>query len=117
MTARSIAIAVTCLTFMGVAPAHPQADVVVAEFVGEGSLNTRPFTVDGPWEVQWTASETISVYVYSVPTPGAEPVLEGVALSDPDGGAGASYMPNPGRFYLEVVSFAAWTIAIVEVAP
>lgn len=115
MTIRpALAIAAAAATMA--APSLAQ-DRLIVEFEGQGTLNTRPFVVEAPWEIQWTADERISVYLYSVPEPGAEPRTEGVPLSDPDGGTGASYIPVPGRYYMEISTRGTWALRIVEVAP
>lgn len=110
---RRIAIAAG-VTLMVALPLAAQENPV-AELVGQGTTNSRPFVVEGPWEIQWTAAAYFSVTVFEVPAAGAEPVYVQRAVLDEDGGTGASYMPTAGRFYLEIRSAADWTINIVAV--
>lgn len=90
------------------------ADQVIAEFTGSGTLNTRPFVVDGPWELQYEASAGLIVFIRPDSTDGRR--LAGTVTS-PAGGTGASYQPAPGRYYLEVTGFGDWKITIVALTP
>lgn len=115
---RRIVIA-TGLTLLAALPLATQElaaqETPVAELVGEGTTNSRPFVVEGPWEIQWTAEGYFSVTVFEVPAAGAEPVYVQRAVLNEDGGVGASYMPTGGRFYLEIRTTGNWTVNIVAV--
>lgn len=90
------------------------ADQVIAEFTGNGTLNTRPFVVEGPWELRYEANATLIVFIRpDLPDGGG---LAGTVTS-PAGGTGASYQPVPGRYYLEVTGFGDWKITIVALTP
>lgn len=81
------------------------------EFSGNGKLNTRPFNVEGPWEVQWTASGDIfQIYLHT-----QSGNLVGVAANQMGSGSGASYQPNGGNYYLQVNAVGEWVIRIVPV--
>jgi len=85
---------------------------LITEFSGNGSLKTRPFTVGGPWEIQWD--------------------LEGngiltITLHDENGGFGdvvamqmeegrsSSYQPKEGTYYLDIQGMGNWEVKIVRV--
>lgn len=90
------------------------ADQVIAEFSGSGTLNTRPFVVEGPWELQYETGDALYVSILPDTPEGGRSVG---TVSSPAAGAGASYQPMPGRFYLEVTGFGTWKITIVELTP
>ncbi|HQN74776.1 MAG TPA: zinc ribbon domain-containing protein [Bacillota bacterium] len=83
---------------------------VIATFSGSGSLNTKPFTTTGPWEIQW---DSRSDYFYiSLFTENGERV--GPIAAQPRAGVGSSYQPRAGSYYLKVISIGDWTIKIVK---
>ncbi|MEX2530048.1 MAG: hypothetical protein WD960_04680 [Gemmatimonadota bacterium] len=78
-------------------------------FSGSGGKNTRPFTVDARWEIQWDASGSIfQLYLYS-----ADGSLIGVPANQQGPGKGTSYQPRGGRYYLQVNAIGDWEIKIV----
>ena len=88
------------------------ADIVIGEFSGSGTRNTRPFTPRSPWEIQWNAEGDIfHVSVYS-----ATGDRVGVAANQQGAGDGASYQPRPGTYFLKVNALGKWSIQVVEVS-
>jgi hypothetical protein len=90
---------------------QPQAaPVIIATFSGKGGRNTRPFTVTGPWEIQWDAKGE----VFGVALRTADGKIVGVPASQFHPGQDSSYQPKPGQYYLDVTCSGSWTIKIVQ---
>jgi hypothetical protein len=66
----------------------------IAHWSGIGMMTTRPFRVEGPWELQWTVGETgfFSVDLHKVG--GRE---KSIALQS-EAGSSSSYVPEGGDF-------------------
>ncbi len=86
------------------APVQPQVqqtqsqgvgEVVVAEFSGKGMITTRPFTVDGSWEVQWSSDDFIQIFLEK-----AEGGLGDIVANQAETGSGSSYQPRGGSITL-----------------
>ena len=88
------------------------SDPIVATWSGSTSTQTRPFHVDGAWELQWAnGTGYFSINIHK----GGEESGKLVAnTSDP--GASSYYFPNGGDFYLEVKGSSAWQMRAVSVA-
>ncbi|MCW5695396.1 MAG: hypothetical protein KIS96_01545 [Bauldia sp.] len=84
------------------------ADQLVATFTGNGSQTTRPFTVSAPWEIQWDVGDTTAFYIYDDAT--GDPVSSAMQTG---AGTGASYIREPGRYYVQVSGRGPWTVNIV----
>jgi hypothetical protein len=85
----------------------------IAHWSGLGMMTTRPFHVEGPWELQWTVGETgfFSVDLHKVG--GRE---KSIALQS-EAGSSSSYVPEGGDYYLEVRATGPWSITAVSVVP
>ena len=83
-------------------------EVVVAEFSGKGMNTTRPFTVDGSWEVQWSSDDFIQIFLEK-----AEGGLGDLVANQAETGSGSSYQPRGGRYYLKVNALGNWRITVV----
>jgi len=80
-------------------------------FNGSGAQNTRPFTTNGSWEIQWDATGDIfQLYLYT-----ASGELVGVPANQMGSGKGNSYQPKAGKYYLQVNAIGNWKIKIVPV--
>lgn len=78
-------------------------------FDGVGTQNTKPFTLAGPWEIQWTANgDLFQVFIFS-----AAGDLIGVAANQTGPGAGSSFQPRGGDYYLQINTVDAWAVRIV----
>ena len=83
----------------------------IIQLKGSGIKNTRPFTVNGPWEIQWDAKgDYFSVIVYT-----ADGSLVGFAGSQEGPGKNSSYQPKGGRYYINVSAMGNWEVKVVEV--
>jgi hypothetical protein len=82
-----------------------EPDKHVVSFSGNGSKNTTPFTVDGPWDMYWSTDDHISVYIYR-----ADGSLADIVSSD--AGDGSSYQPNAGEYHLSIVTSGNWSVEI-----
>lgn len=86
------------------------AQSTVAEYSGNGLSNTRPFTVQDSWEVQWDANGDIfQIYVYD--TNGN---LIDIAANQMGPGTGASFLARGGSYYLQVNSIGRWSVRVVQ---
>ena len=93
------------------APRARKKERVITTFTGSGAKNTRPFTTNGPWEIQWDAKGTI-FQLFLLASDGT-PI--GVPGNQQGAGKGSSYQPQPGKYLLQVNAMGKWTIKIVEV--
>lgn len=84
---------------------------IIAQYSGSGTQSTRPFTVNSPWEIQWSASgEIFQIYLYD-----NNGNLINVAANQMGAGSGSFYSPKTGSFYLEVNAMGSWEIEVVDV--
>jgi hypothetical protein len=80
----------------------------IAEFSGNGGKNTRPFIVNGPWEISWNATGSIfQLYLYDM-----NGDLIGLPANQLNAGKGSSYQVEKGKFYLQVNAMGNWSISI-----
>ena len=90
------------------------ADQAVVESSGTGNGATRPFTVDGPWEAEFTAKDYFWAFLESA---NGDPVIS--AMGGPMlahvGGHGSYYSPKPGKYYFKIYAVAPWHIRVVRV--
>jgi hypothetical protein len=87
----------------------PTSDI--ANFIGSGGLNTRPFRTTGPWEIQWDSKGDIfQLFLYT-----GNGDMDGVPANQQGAGKGTSYQPKGGTYYLQVNAIGSWTIRIVPV--
>ena len=91
------------------------ADVVVASWRGSSNMQTRPFHVDGPWELQWRNSQGFfGVRLHRTDGSGpSDALIANGAVAD----SSSAYQPTGGDFYLEIGADAPWSIQAVLVAP
>lgn len=88
-------------------------DVLVAEFSGSGIQSTRPFTVKGPWEVQWSSEGSFLAIMLKKPD---EPDGFPKIIANQQGsGPGSSYQPQGGTYYFETNAIGGWHIKVVEI--
>jgi hypothetical protein len=86
-------------------------DVVVAEYRGTGIQSTRPFTVDGPWEVQWSSdSSYLSIYLKNAEEEAGFP---NIIANQQGSGPGSSYQPKGGTYYFETNAMGKWHMKVV----
>lgn len=83
-------------------------DAEVAVYSGAGMSATRPFTVNGPWEAQFSG-------VASFELMGATGELLDVMGGDRSGRPGTYYSPKPGTYYLDISAFGPWRVRVVEI--
>ena len=86
-------------------------DTAVQTLSGTGKKNTRPFTVQNGWEIQWDARGDI----FGLCLFRADGEIESLPAFQTKPGKGASYQAKGGTYYLEVNAAGDWTIKIVQV--
>lgn len=85
---------------------------VLAVFSGDGNRNTRPFQVEDNWEIQWITNDE---YFFNINLRRQDGTLEQVSFASPvSAGAGNSFYPTGGRYYLQIRSNGDWSIRIVQ---
>ena len=82
---------------------------MVVELTGNGSRTTRPFTVKDGWEVRWTTTNELSLFLIDAQ---GQP-LEALGHSMGDAG-GATYYAKGGTYSLRIASNAHWTVTVVQ---
>lgn len=97
---------------IGIAVSSPtRADELVKEFEGNNNHNTRPFTLEGPWELQWSAEgRSFTIYLFD-----KEGSLLGVPANQIEPGGGTSYQPRGGQYYLSITANGSWVVRVVKV--
>jgi hypothetical protein len=84
------------------------AEDVIAQWSGGGMMTTRPFHVDGPWELEWSASSVFAAQLVTVGGSAEDVALQSAA------GRSSSYEPVGGDFYLKVEGSGEWTMKAVR---
>lgn len=87
------------------------ADTTVQVFSGNGGRNTRPFTVENHWEVQWLGSGSLfQLFLHD-----ADGNLKGLVANQSGPGKGASYWAQGGKYYLQVNALGEWNLEVVQI--
>ncbi len=87
----------------------------IARFTGNKTTSTSPFTVQGKWELQWTAEGILGITLYELPEKGPKQRIEYTVLSM-KGGTGSRDYAKAGTYYVKVTASKAWGIDIVELS-
>ena len=85
---------------------------IVQQWTGSTSMTTRPFHIDGPWELQWTSSDGY-FSIHRVRLDGKEQLVANQSAGENS----SSYQPDGGDYFLKVRAHGQWTIKIVSVLP
>lgn len=81
---------------------------LLVKFEGDGALGTKPFDVEGPWEIVWkTEGDVFGVLLYDK---NSNEMIEVPVNSQ--GKSGASYQNKKGQFYLKVNAVGSWEVEI-----
>ncbi len=86
------------------------AEEVLQQESANGSRNLRPFTVKDGWELRWDAKGdrfTVTLYASN-----GTPVDSLASQHKP--GAGSSYHPKGGTYYLSIISSGDWAVTVVQ---
>ena len=83
-------------------------------FSGTGTTTTRPFSVKGQWELKWKSKGFLAVHLYNLESRLNEKLM---FVFTPEGGKGASYHPDSGTYFLNIVASDPWSISILELQP
>lgn len=103
------------LLFSSTARAECSADVI-QKWNGSGMMTTRPFHVDGPWEIQWAFSTKPTLFQILVYPVGSDNMPE-VAANQLDDTPNSAYQPSGGNYYLKVNSFGGnWIACAVSIS-
>jgi hypothetical protein len=89
-----------------------QDDAPVAHWAGASTMITRPFHVDGAWELQWTSDGPFKATLHQLSPESAKPVAHANGAA-----ASSAFEPAGGDYYLEIASTDRWTAAVVRVTP
>ena len=88
-----------------------EKEISVVTFSGSGTTKTRPFTVNGPWEIQWSFSGSFfAVTIYN-----ADGSVFDIGGSQEGSGKGSSYQPKKGNYYLKIMTAGIWELKVVEI--
>jgi hypothetical protein len=86
-------------------------DNIVYSLSGNGLQQSRPFTIDGPSEIQWTASDFFQGFIY---TEGSDD--PDIFANQGSAGSGSYYVPHGGKFYVKISGMGHWNLKIVRVS-
>jgi hypothetical protein len=86
--------------------------VVVAAFSGEGGQNTPTFTVAGPWEVRWSSTGMLDLYLHD-----ADGRILRNIVTQWQAGDGVLPHSEGGTFFFDVNLGDRWTIEVVGPPP
>jgi hypothetical protein len=84
-------------------------EAIVHQLTANGSRTTRPFTVKDGWEVRWTTTNDLSLFLLDDQ---GQP-LQALGHSLGDAG-GATYHAKGGTYSLRISSNAHWTVTVVQ---
>ena len=86
------------------------------KWTGSGTMTTRPFHMDGPWEIQWSFTAKPMMFQIMVYTKGESDQMPSIAANQLDGTPGSAYQPRGGDYYLTFNTFGGnWTACVVSV--
>lgn len=82
------------------------------DWTGSGATTTRPFTMPGPWEVQWNSrGDIFQIYLKQ-----ADGGLSDILANQMGPGSGQAYVPRGGTFLMTVNTVGRWTLHAVPVS-
>jgi hypothetical protein len=87
----------------------PAAETVVSQWNGTATMITRPFHVDGSWELQWKSQGFFVAELHEVGSGEASVIAN---ASGP--AASSAYEPNGGDYYIEFTSTDPWAATVVN---
>jgi len=86
-------------------------DTSIINLTGSGKKSTRPFKVEGPWELNWDAQGGyFAVVIYK-----ANGSRVKLAAYRRGPGKGSSYQPQGGHYYLDIKASGNWQVKVIEV--
>jgi hypothetical protein len=92
--------------------AFAEEEQIIQQLAANGSRTTRPFTVKDGWEVRWTSTNDLSVFLLDAQ---GQP-LQALGHSMGDAG-GATYHAKGGTYSLSIASNAHWTVTVIQLPP
>jgi hypothetical protein len=103
----------TLFLFLSI-PAVLQAvdERTIQETSANGTRNTRPFTVQDRWELQWDAKGESFLVMLFTDTGERQGLLPIVRQEGP--GKGESFYPKGGSYYLKILAKGDWTVRVVQ---
>ena len=85
------------------------ADPVLVRWSGVSTMTTRPFHVDGPWELRWSSDGPFSAVLHQLDGDEVHVVAEASGRA-----SSSAFWPKGGDYYLEVTTTAPWTASVVR---
>jgi hypothetical protein len=87
------------------------ASIVLSHWAGTATMITRPFHVDGAWELQWRSDGFFVAELHAVGSG------ETSIIANASGQAASSaFQPNGGDYFIQFTSTDPWTATIVKVS-
>ncbi len=97
-------------TQQAMAPRPPNP--VVARWSGSATLTTRPFHVDGAWELRWASNGWFNATLHQVGADGEQVLAMATKRA-----ASSAFQPEGGDFYIEFSATDDWAASINPVPP
>ena len=91
------------------------SDQVIVSWHGTGNMQTRPFHVDSPWELQWRNEK--GLFSVTLHPAGGSSSRDILVANGAEAGSSSAYQPTAGDFYLEIEADEPWTMRAVLVPP
>lgn len=82
---------------------------VILKESASGTRSLKPFAAKDRWELQWQSTEGLTVTLY---TDKGEAV--DVLATQNKGGAGTTFYPTGGAYFIKITARGDWTISIVQ---
>ena len=86
-------------------------NATVAQWSGSAFAITRPFHVDGSWELQWTSGGMFSATLHKL---GSNQQQMLALATEPT--SSSAFQPEGGEYYFEFTATEPWSAKIVSVA-
>jgi hypothetical protein len=92
-----------------------EGETTILALSGNGTRNTRPFTVKAHWEIRWsTPNSTLIISVYRADPKNELDAIAVGSASQLKPGDGDSYFDAGGRYYLNIAGTGDWTVIVVQ---
>ena len=94
--------------FFYISPSFAGQNKVIAQYSGDESINTLPFTTSGPWVILYTSEGPIEIIVRKKDGAFDRTAIQNVEAKS----KGSALQEKAGTYYLDVDAYRPWHIQI-----